>query len=149
MTANSGKVGHRRGGGDHGGTLIETALCLALLMMLTFGAAEFGYFFYVKNVMAGAARNGVRAAIPSTAVNADVLSAVTTSMTSAGIRATAYTVTISPPDVSDSSVVAGTPITVTVSGAWGTVGVTPLSGPLGGIGANKQVTGVAVMQREQ
>ncbi len=149
MASTNGRVCHHRRVGHCGGTLIETALCLTLLLMLTFGVAEFGFFFYVKNIMVGAARNGARAAIPSAAVNADVTTAVAAAMTAGGIRPTTYTVSISPPDLSAGTVVAGTPITVTVSGAWGTVGVTPLSTAMGGIAANKQVTGVAIMQREQ
>lgn len=43
-----------------GGTLVETALCGVILFAFTFGVIEAGWFFYCKNIMAGAAREGCR-----------------------------------------------------------------------------------------
>ena len=44
-TAN-GRVVARRGG-----AVLETALVMGLLIMLSFGTAEYGYFFFVKNML--------------------------------------------------------------------------------------------------
>jgi Flp pilus assembly protein TadG len=142
-----GKSALRRTRPRFGGTLVETAICMSLLLMLSFGIIEFGYFFYVKNMMAGAARNGVRAAVPAAAMNSDVTSAVATAMNSAGFPSSSYSVTINPSNVSGLS--PGTPITVSVNASWGTIGLTPLSTAMGGINSSKVVTVSAVMQREQ
>jgi Flp pilus assembly protein TadG len=129
-----------------GGAVLETALVMGVLIMLSFGTAEYGYFFFVKNILAGAARDGVRAAIPSSAANSDVLSAIGTAMTAAHIPSTQYTVTLSPTDISTATT--GTAVSVTITCSWGTVGVTPLPVSMGGIPTTKQVTAVAVMRKE-
>ena len=130
-----------------GGAVLETAVVMGLLIMLSFGTAEYGYFFFVKNILAGAARNGARAAIPATATNSTVTSAITNAMTAAHIPSNQYTVSLSPADVSTAS--AGTAITVTLNCSWGTVGVTPLPVAMGGIPATKQVSASCVMFKEQ
>ncbi len=129
-----------------GGAVLETAIVMTLLIMLSFGTAEYGYFFFLKNMIAGAAREGARAAVPSTAVNSNVTSAISNVMTASHIPSSAYTVTLSPTDVSTATT--GTPISVTVSCTWGTVGVTPLPVAMGGIPTSKQVTATEVMRRE-
>lgn len=132
---------HRRGG-----AVLETAIVMVVLIMLSFGTAEYGYFFFVKNMIAGAAREGARAAVPATAVNSNVTSAIANVMTASHIPSSAYTVTLSPSDVSTATT--GTAISVTVSCSWGTVGVTPLPVAMGGIPTTKQVSSTAVMRRE-
>jgi Flp pilus assembly protein TadG len=125
---------------------METALVMGVLISLAMGTAEYGYFFFVKNILAGAARDGVRAAIPSSAADSDVTTAISTAMTAARIPSSNYTVTLSPSDISTAT--AGQAVTVTVTCTWGTVGVTPLPVSLGGISNSKQVVGVAVMRKE-
>ena len=139
-------TGHGRLPFRRGGAVLETALVMGVLLMLSLGTAEYGYFFFVKNILAGAARDGVRAAIPSTAQNSDVTTAISTAMTAAHIPSTEYTVTLSPSDISTAT--QGTAVTVTIACTWGTVGVTPLPTALGGIATSKQVVGVAVMRKE-
>ncbi len=41
-----------------GNAVLEMALVLPILLLLAFGMVEFGYFFYVKNNLQGAAREG-------------------------------------------------------------------------------------------
>mgnify|MGYP000518933373 CR=1 FL=1 len=127
-----------------GNAVLETALVLPILLALSFGLVEFGYFFYVKHNFQGAAREGARVAITPSATNTDVTSAIQAALTPAGLHDCGYTVTLNPADVS--AVATGSNITVTVSCAWGTVG----SGfrPLALIGASKNVSGVAVMRKE-
>ena len=126
--------------------MVETIVCMPLLLMLSFGAAEYGDFFFVKNAIVSAARDGARAAIPAAATEANVTTAVTNSLTAANISSSACTVTTSPTDISTAT--AGSAITVTVTATWGTVGISPLSSSMGGISASKQVTGSIVMIKE-
>ena len=58
-------VGGRRA--RRGNAVLETALVLPILLALSFGLVEFGYFFYVKHNMQGAAREGARVAITPSA----------------------------------------------------------------------------------
>lgn len=136
--ANSGRRRFR------GSAVLEAALVFPILLSLTFGTVEFGYYFYVKHSLQGAAREGARAGIVLNATNTDVTSAVTNAMSAAGLASSGYVTTTNPATVGGQP--AGTAIKVTITCTWGTVG----SGfrPLALIGAAKQVTGVTVMRRE-
>ncbi|HZZ41720.1 MAG TPA: TadE/TadG family type IV pilus assembly protein [Tepidisphaeraceae bacterium] len=125
-----------------GNAILEAAMVLPILTSIAFGTIEYGDFFFVKHTLEGAAREGVRAAIVSTAVNADVNTAVANVMTAAGFSSGQYSITLSPTNVS--GVAAGSNITITVSCTWSAVGIRPMSL----ISASKQVTGTAVMRRE-
>jgi len=127
-----------------GGSVLEMVLVLTILLNLTFGAIEFGYYFFVKNTMDGAAREGVRASIVAGAADSNVNTAADNVLTAAGLTIGQYTITISP-DLSTSPT-AGTNMTVTITANWGTVG----SGfrPLAIISANKTITTAAVMRKE-
>ena len=127
-----------------GSAVLDAALVFPILLSLTFGTIEYGYYFYVKHSLQGAAREGARAAITPSAVNSDVTTAVSNSMSAAGLSSSGYQTILSPSNVSGQA--AGTSITVTVTCTWGTAG----SGfrPLGLIGAAKQVRGVTVMRKE-
>jgi Flp pilus assembly protein TadG len=132
-----------------GASTLEMALVLPILIMLSFGVVDYGYYIYLKNTFQGAAEAGARAAVPYAATNSNVTGTtgiVTTMMTAAGFPSANYTVTLNPSDISGLSV--GTAITVTVSANWGTVGTHALGTSFGGISAGKQITGVAVMQKE-
>ena len=48
---------------DHGGAIVEFAIVLPLLLVLTFGILEFGILFYDKAVLTNATREGARAGI--------------------------------------------------------------------------------------
>jgi Flp pilus assembly protein TadG len=134
----------RRNRWRRGSAVLEAALVLPILLSLTFGTVEYGYFFYVKHTLQGAAREGARAAITPTATNTDVTTAITNSMSAAGLNGSGYTTQIIPSNVN--ALTAGTAITVNVTCTWGTVG----NGfrPLGLIGAAKQVRGSTVMRKE-
>jgi Flp pilus assembly protein TadG len=125
-----------------GNAVIEAALVLPILLYLAFGTVEFGYFFYVKNNLQGAAREGVRAAIPPGATNTDVNTAISSQMTAAGLQASGYTVTTTPANISGLS--PGSNVTVNVQCTWGTVGLRPLQL----ISSGKIVKGQAVMRKE-
>ena len=125
-----------------GNAVLEAALVVPILLYLAFGTVEFGYFYYVKNNVQGAAREGVRAAIPPGATNTDVTTAVSAQMTAAGLQASGYTVTTNPSNVS--GLAPGTSVTVSVQCTWGTVGLRPLQL----ISSSKLVKGQAVMRKE-
>ncbi|HWB52868.1 MAG TPA: TadE/TadG family type IV pilus assembly protein [Tepidisphaeraceae bacterium] len=125
-----------------GGAVLETALVLPVLISITFGAIEFGYYFWIQNTLEGAARNGARAAIISGATNTDVTSAVNAELTAAGLKTSSYTITTNPTSISGAS--AGTNITVTVGSTWGQVGFKAL----GIIGSSQSINGTCVMRHE-
>ena len=131
-----------------GNAVVEAALVLPVLLTLTFGTVEYGYFFFVKQSVQGAAREGCRAGIVPTATNTNVTSAIAASLNAAGLNASTttldakYTLTLTPSNVS--GVTAGTSITVQLDTTWGAVGVRPM----GLIGSSKVVRGVTVMRKE-
>jgi Flp pilus assembly protein TadG len=118
-----------------GNAVLEAALVLPILLSLAFGTVEFGYFFYVKHCLQGAARQGVRAAIPADSTTADITTAVSGAMTLYGLQNSGYTCTTT----SDT-----TNVTVTVQCTWGAVGIRPL----GLISSSKLVKSAAVMRKE-
>jgi len=122
--------------------VLEAVLVLPILVGLAFGTVEFGHFFYIKHSLQGAARQGARAAIPSSATNADVANAVASSMSLSGLQNSGYTITTNPPDISTAA--DGANVSVTVQCTWGNVGVRAL----GVIRTDKCLRGAAVMRRE-
>ena len=48
---------------DHGGAMVEFAIVLPLLLIISFGIIEFGILFYDKAVLVNATREGARAGI--------------------------------------------------------------------------------------
>ena len=126
----------------HGGAILETALVLPVLMSITFGGIEFGYYFWVQSTLEGAARNGARAGIVTGAANTDVTTAVNAELTAAGLNTSAYKIVTSPTSISTAT--AGTNITVTVSSTWSQVGFKVL----GIIGSSQSVSGVCLMRHE-
>src|SRR3954453_338838 len=77
-----------------GSAVLDAALVFPILLSLTFGTVEYGYYFYVKHTLQGAAREGARAAITPTAANSDVTSAVTAAMTASGLTNSGYSTSI-------------------------------------------------------
>jgi Flp pilus assembly protein TadG len=138
----------RRGGRRHGNAVLDAALVLPILLSLTFGTVEYGYFFFVKHSLQGAAREGCRTAIIPTADNTQVTKAVAASLKAAGLNASdttldkKFTLTTTPADVN--GLTTGTSVTVQLDTTWGQVGVRPL----GLIGTAKVVRGITVMRRE-
>src|SRR5688572_31653955 len=104
MTETSNLIGantkRRRWKGRKGNAVLEVALTLPVVLALSFGCVEFGYFFFVKNSVQGAAREGARAAVTPTATNTDVTTAISNAMTAAGLQSSGYTVATTPSNVS-------------------------------------------------
>ena len=136
-----------------GASILEIAITLVILLNLTFGTIEFGYFFFLKNTLQGAAREGARVAILPSGSNQDVTDVVDRVLISAGLKSVGtsltqagYTVTVKVNGVvaNASTATAGQPIEVSVTASWGTVGMRPL----GLINSGKTVLGAANMRRE-
>ena len=129
-----------------GASILEMALTLMVLLWLTFGTIEFGYFFFLKNTVQGAAREGARAAITPSGSNTDVTTAVNNALTAAGLRTADFTTTVKVNGTvaNANTATAGQSIEVSVQASWGTVGLRPL----GLIATTKNVRGVAAMRRE-
>jgi Flp pilus assembly protein TadG len=127
------------------------AFVLPILLMLAFGVVEYGYYFYVKNNVQAAAREGARAAIVPAATYQNVVDAVGNVMTAAGLNNTGYTLTVTDTTgaaISLNTVTPGTSIKVSVQCTWGSVGVHPLPEVLGGMNPAKLVKGATVMRKE-
>ena len=80
-----------------GTTLIEAAIILPLLVMLTLGAIEYGWLFLNAQRITNAARQGARMAIlPHPTALADAASVVDALLTDAGLGDDSPIVTITP-----------------------------------------------------
>src|SRR5438874_12108309 len=138
--------------GRRGSAVLDAALVFPILLSLTFGAIEYGYYFFVKNTLQGAAREGCRSGIVLNNANTDVTTSVVSYLNAAGLNSSPttldskYTLKIESPlgtAVNAGSMSAGSALYVTVQGQWGTLG----QGfrPLALIGTTKNVTGISVM----
>lgn len=95
---------------EEGIALVEMALILPVLVLLTFGVIEYGWMFMRAHQVTSAAREGARAGARALAGNADVAAAVTRVMSDA--RISGYTYSVSP---AADGVETGGRFTVTVS----------------------------------
>lgn len=144
--------GARAGRHRRGGAVLELAIAFSVITYLVFGMVEFGYYFYVKNIFEGAAREGARAGAPWNTTIANINTAVTNAIAPTGLSTANPVYTVSITDTSGntisnlSNVASGTQFEVTISATWGTVG----NGfrPLALIGSGKVVTSTCVMRKE-
>lgn len=54
---------------DAGQTLVETALCMSIFILLLFGALDIGYWFYAKVTLQNAVRQGARYAVTGNCIS--------------------------------------------------------------------------------
>jgi Flp pilus assembly protein TadG len=147
QTRMSAPLGRRR----RGSALLDMAFVLPILLGLAFGVVEYGYFFFVKNSVQAAAREGARAAAVPSATLQNVVDSVSSVMTASGLNKTDYTVAVtdtSGATINMATVAAGASIKVSVQCTWGSVGVHPLPEALGGLPPTKLVKGATVMRKE-
>ena len=83
-----------------GTTLVEMALALLLLMLLTLGVIEYGWLFLKQQQLTNTARQAARIAATADATNTTVTSQITALMSSYGMGSTGYTTAFSPTDLS-------------------------------------------------
>jgi Flp pilus assembly protein TadG len=149
-----------------GTATLELALTLSILFSICYGLIEYGYYFYVKNNMEGAAREGCRAAIVTGATLAQANSAAenqlqvanlvpngTTASGSGPCTIGNYTVTYTDSTSGAaitsstlSSMTVGDTLTVQITATWGTVGAG--FRPMALIGSSKQVVTASSMRKE-
>ena len=132
--------------GRRGGSLLELMLVLPILLMLSFGVVDYGYYFFLKSTLQGAAQAGARAAAPAGATDTSVNTVISNILTASGLSSSNYTITYSPTDVSTAAV--GSTVTVTITCSWANVGTHALGTSFGGISNSKQIVGVAGMRKE-
>lgn len=109
-----------------GVVVVEAAIIFPILILLTLGAIKFGWLFLKAQQITNAARTGARIAIlPGVTVADDVLPAVNSLMTSAGMGGSDYTVTVTP---DPSMVESGGAVTVRITVPAANVNIMPLPG---------------------
>ena len=138
MIHRSRRAKHLRKGSE----VIELAFLLLPLLWLTFGAIDFGYYFYLQHNLEGAAREGARAGAPYYKTSTDVKAAVDKMMFNAGFKDPSQ-YTVSYPDGTAEGVAAGDPFTVKVEMSYSPMGVPPAR-----VQANK-VSGSATFRKEE
>jgi Flp pilus assembly protein TadG len=159
-----------------GSAVLELALTLSILFSICYGLIEYGYYFYVKNTMEGAAREGCRAgivagaSIASGAASCNTVIAnqlqvanllppgYTVSGSGSSYTIGSYTVTYtdtgpgsgstsSPAAVSNLSTMAvGDTLNVSISANWGVVG--QAFRPAALIGSGKNLVTASAMRKE-
>ncbi len=101
---------------ERGSSLIEVALTLPLLLLITIGIFEFGHAYQTQQVLTNAAREGARVAVlpaqPSGAVQARVTAYATAGMIYNPTSAIA-TVTQTQVSIGGGATVSGSKVTVT------------------------------------
>jgi len=98
-----------------GAVLVEMALSLMIMILLCFGAMEYGWLFFRLQQVTNAAQAGARIGVLPDATNGDVQARIDNLMGSFGLSG--HTVTITPGDVS--AVDTGDLITVRVEVPYG------------------------------
>lgn len=93
--------------------LVEMAIVLPLLILLTSGVLEYSWMFLKAQVITNAAREGARAGVLIDGVAGNVVTRVHAAMVVAGLNNSGYTLTLVPPD--PTSLLPGEPLSVTVS----------------------------------
>ncbi len=157
---------------SRGSAVLEMALTGWLLCMVCYGTVEFGYFFFVKNMMQAATREGCRAGITDSGnSNTNITQAVVNELAAAGLVASGTTAPSSFPATignytvniydltSDSSmasplsgistVTVGDTLGVKITLTWGNI--SPAFRPMsliGGSSGTKTVTATCAMRRE-
>ena len=95
-----------------GTALIELAVVLMLLVMLTFAVMEYGWMFFRMQQVINTARAGARHSVLPDSTNAEVDQIVQSMMTTWGMGASGYTVTTSSADIT--SLESGELVTVSI-----------------------------------
>ena len=136
----------RRFARRRGGAVLETAVVIPFVLLMTFGLIEYGHFFYMKHILMGAAREGARAAIIASADSDSVADTVETAMTAAGLSTDKYTISVEVNGATATldSAAKGDLITVKIESEWDDIGLRPMRL----ISATSIVRGSAVMRKE-
>jgi Flp pilus assembly protein TadG len=110
LTVRNLRLRPRRSRRRAGAALVELAIVMPILCLLTLGLMEYAWVLLKVSQVNQAARQGVRTAVRPDATTENVKAAVAAMMLQAGIKSTDYTVTYT-----DIGVEVGQPVTVHVS----------------------------------
>ena len=103
--------------------LVETALVLPLLILLTFGVIEYGGLFWRYQQVQDVARQAARQAALVDSSQGKINATVSTLMTNNGLQSSGYTVTYSP---DPGAAQTGTLVSVTISVPYQNVSLTKM-----------------------
>jgi Flp pilus assembly protein TadG len=92
------RAGEAPQGRERGSALIEVAIVLPILLVLTMGMLDFGRAFHTKSLLDQAAREGCRVAVVTGPDEALVQGRVATVLAAGGVTPTATTVSAVGPD---------------------------------------------------
>ena len=106
---------------SRGAAIIEMAIVLPLLLLLTMGLIEYGWMVMKQSELSDVTRYAARAAALPNATNALVLADVSTAMISDNLGGSGYTVTMDPANVA--GVASGQPLKVTISVPYANIGL--------------------------
>lgn len=125
-----------------GGAVVEAAIAMPILLLLTFATIEYGWVFYNMHLVSNAARHGARVGARADTTVEEVQAAVSSLMTAARLDSTGYTLGLSPgdPAVMDT----GQMLTVTITVPYSSIELVGL--PLVPVPAN--LVGSVTMARE-
>lgn len=131
---------------SRGGTILEFALVLPVLISLMMGMMEIGRAFMVANALTTAAREGARAGVVAAGDNSKVQASVNTALTNQGLSLTNLVTTIKVDGTvaNASTAASGSAVSVSLSLPYDDVSWVGLGTYLGG----KNLTAYAVMRRE-
>ena len=105
-----------------GAALVELAIALPILLLLTLGLIEYGWVFLRVSQINQAARQGVRAAVRPGATEDSINSNVSSMMNQAGLGSSGYQLTHT-----DIGVAVGLPVTVQINVNYGPLSLTGTS----------------------
>lgn len=133
--------GPRRG--RRGAALVELAIVMPILCLLTLGLMEYGWVFMKISQINQAARHGVRIAVRPNSTTEEINAAVASLMTQAGIKAADYTLTYGTNPEGNNGIIdppVGDPIKLRISVNYDKLtltgtGLVPLPSTLQGYGA--------------
>ena len=86
---------------ERGVALIELALVLPLLLLLTFGVIEYGWVFTNTAELTNAARNAARLGVRPNVTSAQVTASIDDLLGLTGLAEAPYEVTLTPAEVAD------------------------------------------------
>lgn len=130
-----------------GAAVVEFAIVAPILIALVFGGIEFGRAMMVSNILTNTARDAVRRGSVPTGSNSDINSAVTNSLTAAGISTTNVTTVVQVNNATKdaSTAVVGDTVTVSVTLPFKDVTWLPFKMFMG---TTANLRGLASMRRE-
>jgi len=112
-------------GRPRGTALVELAISLSLLLLITLGAVEYGWLFLKQQQIVNAARQAARIAALAYSTDTQVTSEITTLMSGYGLSSSGYTTTFTPSDFSTAAT--GSSVSVKIAVTYSKITITNFS----------------------